>query len=518
MVNTSLLILALATPLQAPKAPASIDPRTLIGVWEVTKGTQPPVGSTLELTGDGRFKATIKGQTFNFGGEYRLEGDQLTLEPPGSAMTVKELTATTLRVAGPSVTMEYRRLGGAAAARAGAGTTQIPMPGAGPRAGGAQPGTAKAKGGPGRWPVVKTEKGDFTVEMPTAPFSSGSGHGDGFENQEKGAQTKTMDWIVVAYYSEDAPDAERIKTMEGLGLKEVAKYGNNLKVLSETPAQMGGEPGREYHVTLERFDLGLTQARARTLVKGKAAYIVMALSREKDKDLPPETARFLDSFTLKGSTKATSPKPSAAPSPTRAGNAPATAWGTVVDPDGDVIIRPSARSLTMEIPGTPHLLAPERGKMNAPRVVSPVAGDFVATVRVEGQFRPSRETTMKSLSPREAAGLLLWKDPANYLSVQHRASMDDGKLIHQVVLEELVSGSKGVTRRQPLPDGPVLLRLTRQGGKVTAFYSSDGREWKDLKPVDTTWAEGEARVGVVAVSTSTGAHPVKFEGYHLEAR
>ena len=39
-----------------------------------------------------------------------------------------------------------------------------------------------------------------------------------------------------------------------------------------------------------------------------------------------------------------------------------------------------------------------------------------------------------------------------------------------------------------------------------------------MKPVNTTWAEGEVQVGVVAVNTSTGPHKVTFEGYSLKAK
>ena len=123
---------------------------------------------------------------------------------------------------------------------------------------------------------------------------------------------------------------------------------------------------------------------------------------------------------------------------------PMAAWGRVVDPDGDVTFRPSGTTLAVKLPGSAHVLAPERGKMNAPRVVAPARGDFEATVRVAGAFRPVKGSTVKGLSSREAGGLILWKDAANYLVVQHRASIgDDGEVEHQVVLEELVGGREG---------------------------------------------------------------------------
>jgi regulation of enolase protein 1 (concanavalin A-like superfamily) len=85
------------------------------------------------------------------------------------------------------------------------------------------------------------------------------------------------------------------------------------------------------------------------------------------------------------------------------------------------------------------------------------------------------------------------------------------------VLEELVAGSKGVTRRQAIPEGATALHLERKRGRISAAYSKDGKEWKELKPVDTTWAVGEVQVGVVAVSTSTGPHPVKYDSHSVRA-
>jgi regulation of enolase protein 1 (concanavalin A-like superfamily) len=172
----------------------------------------------------------------------------------------------------------------------------------------------------------------------------------------------------------------------------------------------------------------------------------------------------------------------------------------------------------MEIPGTAHLLAPERNKMNAPRVVAPAEGDFVVTVEVAGKFQPRRESTVKGLSVRQAGGLIVWKDAKNYLVLQRRAVVDDGKVANQVVVEELVAGAKGATHRQPATEGAVYLRIDRKRGRISAAWSADGKDWKDFKPVDAPWAAGEIQVGVVGVNTSTAPHSITFEGYSLKEK
>jgi regulation of enolase protein 1 (concanavalin A-like superfamily) len=289
----------------------------------------------------------------------------------------------------------------------------------------------------------------------------------------------------------------------------------------------GGLEGMEYELTIDRPSVGTVKGRARAFANGKGAYFLAAFSGAKDKDLPPDADRFLKSFVL-GSLSAppevakAEPRPRAAARKAGVSKAelnPLEVWGVEVDPDSDVEIKATGRSLTMELPGTPHVLAPERNKMNAPRVVAPIRGDLAVVVRVDGAFRPSTESTVKGLSSRQAGGLILWKDSKNYLVFQHRTSVDDdGKMTNQAVLEELVAGAKGVTHRPAAPEGAIFLRLERKRGRITAAFSADGKDWKELKPVDTTWAEGEVQVGVIAVNTSTGSHKVTFEGYSLKAK
>jgi hypothetical protein len=43
------------------------------------------------------------------------------------------------------------------------------------------------------------------------------------------------------------------------------------------------------------------------------------------------------------------------------------------------------------------------------------------------------------------------------------------------VLEELVAGNKGVTRRQVIPEGATSLRLERKQGRISAAFSEDGK-------------------------------------------
>ena len=47
--------------------------------------------------------------------------------------------------------------------------------------------------------------------------------------------------------------------------------------------------------------------------------------------------------------------------------------------------------------------------------------------------------------------------------------------------------------------------------------SSDGRTWKQLKPIDTVWPD-KLKVGLRSISTSGEPFSVKFEKFDLNTR
>ncbi len=63
-----------------------------------------------------------------------------------------------------------------------------------------------------------------------------------------------------------------------------------------------------------------------------------------------------------------------------------------------------------------------------------------------------------------------------------------------------------------------MLRLERKGGRITGSFSDNGVQWKALKPIDTTWAEGPVKVGLVATNTSTEPSTVKYDNFDLKAK
>jgi regulation of enolase protein 1 (concanavalin A-like superfamily) len=497
-----------------------LDPDLLPGTWENVNPDRATMGMTLIFGADGRFRSIPKGDGIEFPGTYTMNGYTVTIEPGGFKIMITELDENRLVVDGLNGVNEYKRKEAMMARgvpktggfRFGAAPTPKSRLGATPKA-------------PGKWVVVKSEKGDFSVEMPEQLVNHASLIGGGFETQTMSFQNRSMELIVTAIYGPtEVPVDNMSKVLAEIRDRSVGRYGKDLKVITEKPVRVGGLVGQEFVISFDRMGIGTMTIRGRVCAQGKSAYALLAMPIAKGQSLGSDAQKFLESFALKSHSAGdmASAKPAVRSASRAAAKKSAAmlprAWGIEFDPDADVKIRTSGFSLTMEIPGTAHVLAPERDKMNAPRIVAPVRGDFVASVQVSGAFHPEKKSTVKGLSSRQAGGLIIWKDAKNYLVFQRRATADDGKIANQAVLEELVDGGKGVTHRQPSPEATTYLRLERGGGRVTASFSEDGKEWKSLKPVETSWAEGELQVGIVAVNTSTGAHSARFDGYTLKAK
>ncbi len=101
-------------------------------------------------------------------------------------------------------------------------------------------------------------------------------------------------------------------------------------------------------------------------------------------------------------------------------------WGQAADPDGDCRFEQKAGKLTIAVPGTLHNLVADSGQVNAPTVLSPVKGEFIAMVKSTGSVRPGPEPTVPDGLPYNGTGLLLWVDRDNYFRLERAGLMRDG--------------------------------------------------------------------------------------------
>jgi RNA polymerase sigma factor (sigma-70 family) len=192
-------------------------------------------------------------------------------------------------------------------------------------------------------------------------------------------------------------------------------------------------------------------------------------------------------------------------------------WGTATDPDKDCKFTYAKGNLTITVPGKDHDLGVERQRMNAPRVLRPVEGDFIVQVKVSAKFKPEEADT-DDRAAFQGAGLLVLDDDNNYLRLE-RASYTRGDDTHHYTNWELRKDGEverfGSPDDQPLEDGKdTWLRIERHGDKVSAAISQDGEKWTDLEPKDVSFPK-KVQVGVAAVNTSKQEFAPQFSEFKL---
>lgn len=192
---------------------------------------------------------------------------------------------------------------------------------------------------------------------------------------------------------------------------------------------------------------------------------------------------------------------------------------TKIDPDGDCQFTFAPTAITMSVPGKDKDLSIERNRMNAPRVVKQVSGDFTATVRVRGDFRTSPLTTTPDRPAFMGAGVLLMIDDRTYVRLERASLVRDGRESHYVNWELRINGQwakAGNTAQAPLADGDTWLRLTRQGNNLFGQYSQDGMEWKTLEAFQMDMP-AQVQVGLAAVTTGITTFRPDFDQFASEA-
>jgi regulation of enolase protein 1 (concanavalin A-like superfamily) len=372
-----------------------------------------------------------------------------------------------------------------------------------------------------KWEVVTSKEGNFTVEMPVKPNHTRSStsrgpNGGKITVNEISCDTSDGGFIVVRI--EDPviiPKSLEDRYLEFTRDMYAEKFHG--KVTSDKKVNLDLTAGRDFEIRAQDPKVGIVMIRAREYLKGKSIYLLLVAS-EPNKGLPEGAAKFLGSFAYGIHPEGTTVK--ADPRETEAVGKELSGWGMAIDPDGDVQFKPSDKSLLVEIPGTLHDLVADIGKFNAPRILRPVEGDFVSIVRIDGSFKPGGKSTKEKTYPLNAAGLVLWKDSENYVLLMRTAMLGRGNKINSMVMfEEREAGHRGAMHNQGgAGAGPVFLRLERKNKRITGAFSDDGVSWKPLKAMDTSWADGPIKVGLVATNTSSEPSTVKYENYSLKTK
>jgi tetratricopeptide (TPR) repeat protein len=145
---------------------------------------------------------------------------------------------------------------------------------------------------------------------------------------------------------------------------------------------------------------------------------------------------------------------------------------------------------------------------SAPRLLRPVAGDLAA------------QTVCLPASEEKPAigGLLLWKDPENYLRLERGTRGE-----HEISFQGCLGNKDIVIGRGRLLSERVHLRLERLGPRVNALCSADGMDWFTLGfvefPVEDPVEVGLHAIGMIDRTIYPGAYPegtaIRFESFRL---
>jgi regulation of enolase protein 1 (concanavalin A-like superfamily) len=196
-----------------------------------------------------------------------------------------------------------------------------------------------------------------------------------------------------------------------------------------------------------------------------------------------------------------------------------TFLGEVIDPDGDCELKLQEGAVVCDVPGTLHDLNIDISVTNAPRVVRTIDGDFVATVRVAGSFKPGPVRTGPKSVPFNGGGLVVWLDQGNYIRLERGAMYRNKRVMGFTVFESREQGSRADAHNKggldPRQDR--WLRLERRGKTISGSFSSDGKAWDELEPMELDWPS-RLQAGLDAINSCGDPMSVRFYDYSLHPR
>ena len=194
-------------------------------------------------------------------------------------------------------------------------------------------------------------------------------------------------------------------------------------------------------------------------------------------------------------------------------------WGDVIDPDGDcqVLLGKETQRATILVPGTAHLLSAEMGRMNAPRILREITGEFEVRVKVTGTSHPGGKATTTQYNPYHGAGILLWQDPENYVRLEIAADLRKGKVFSYANFELRQAGRLTVTWGLKIVDGSSYLRLERRGAVIRGAFSPDGDHWTAFSPM-IVGLKDRLKVGVLAVNSASKPLKAGLEEFRVTGK
>jgi regulation of enolase protein 1 (concanavalin A-like superfamily) len=190
-------------------------------------------------------------------------------------------------------------------------------------------------------------------------------------------------------------------------------------------------------------------------------------------------------------------------------------WGRAIDPDRDCKIAANGPSLVIDVPPIAHDLHAESNRMNAPRVLQDVEGDFSIQVKVCGVVRPTSPGTVPGHLSFQAGGLLLWSDQNNYTRFERAGMNRNGQIVSQASMEARASGRQTMNVAADAPEQDIYLRLERNGNQLTGSYSVDGNKWIFLAPLTANYPP-KVRIGVAVINAAQQPLSLRFDDLQIK--
>jgi regulation of enolase protein 1 (concanavalin A-like superfamily) len=365
------------------------------------------------------------------------------------------------------------------------------------------------------WVTVTSKEGQFTVDMPTKPSFTRqrTRNGSGGKIQTLTVGCATSGGVYIAYkITLPTPIVRGAEDKELDAERDYFAQEWNGKVISEKKVRAAGKLGRDFTIRGKPAEeTGTLTIRMRQYLIGKAVYAVAVVSAP-NRELPLDAGRFLGSLTIGAEKKRAAGTPEPEPTGRKLAD-----WGLAIDTGKDCEFDPQKKTLTMRVPGTWHDLNPDTGKLNAPRVIREVEGDFLIKVKVEGEFKPGGKSTNPRGLPYNGAGIIIWSDSENFIRLERGALLRKDKITATAAFEEREGGYRGAVHNITSQPGPVYLRLERKGSRIFGAVSFDDSSWTALKPIDTVWP-AKLKVGLSAINSSSQPFAVQFTDFALQSK
>src|SRR5262249_1906613 len=181
-------------------------------------------------------------------------------------------------------------------------------------------------------------------------------------------------------------------------------------------------------------------------------------------------------------------------------------------------IREDKGKVTIKVPGSHHDLY--RKKLNAPRVLQEVEGDFVAQVKVTADWKPGARLPETSTVPYNGAGLLVWDSAKHYVRWERNVLMQRTTASSYVGPLHWKDGSETrpkVSREEFFKGRSTWLRVERASDKLTTYVSHDGKQWMETGALTPAFPK-TVRVGIVAIHNTAAELVVEFEEFKVSKK